>query len=378
MPAFGEDYFEIESVEVLKSHIREHRSLDNVVLQGLRLIEKDIEGKLLELPAAGSYFLGCQLGADLMRHVTTTGGTIFPMFGFPFQAYRSGLYTRDELMEGYRQGHRETLAQTLDGKIYRFFERYRNSKAPVPIMVALAFRIHDHAIDDALFDLLFPPTASPKRVVGIMGGHGMSRADDGFLKIARIARELTLDGYFIASGGGPGAMEAANLGSYFAAHSASDLEHAAAVLSDQPRFSDQRYIEKAYQVIDEFPDGHSSLAVPTWFYGHEPTNMFSTHIAKYFANSIREEGLLAIARHGVIFAPGSAGTVQEIFMDATQNHYRTCGGISPMVFLNSEFWTRTKPVYPLLKELAKEQEYAKMLTISDDVDEVVTFIKRSC
>ncbi len=57
-------------------------------------------------------------------------------------------------------------------------------------------------------------------------------------------------------------------------------------------------------------------------------------------------------------------------MDATQNHYGTCGGISPMVFLNREFWTRTKPVYPLLKELAREQEYAKMLTISDDVDEV--------
>ena len=76
--------------------------------------------------------------------------------------------------------------------------------------------------------------------------------------------------------------------------------------------------------------------MPTWFYGHEPTNLFSVHVAKYFSNSIREDGLLAIAEHGIIFSPGSAGTTQEIFQDATQNHYATFGTISPMVFLSKE------------------------------------------
>ena len=51
----------------------------------------------------------------------------------------------------------------------------------------------------------------------------------------------------------------------------------------------------ALAVRDRCPGGRQSLGVPTWFYGHEPTNLFATHVAKYFANSIREDGLLAIA-----------------------------------------------------------------------------------
>ena len=50
--------------------------------------------------------------------------------------------------------------------------------------------------------------------------------------------------------------------------------------------------------------------------------MFATDIAKYFENSLREEGLLALALAGVVFARGNAGTVQEIFQDACQNYYR--------------------------------------------------------
>ena len=78
---------------------------------------------------------------------------------------------------------------------------------------------------------------------------------------------------------------------------------------------DPFYFEAAYDARAAYPDGQPNLALPTWFYGHEPTNLFSSYIAKYFANSLREDGLLAIARHGVIYAPGSAGTVQEVFMD---------------------------------------------------------------
>ena len=35
-------------------------------------------------------------------------------------------------------------------------------------------------------------------------------------------------------------------------------------------------------------------------------------MAKYFSNSLREDGLLAIATHGVVYAPGSAGTTQDV------------------------------------------------------------------
>ncbi len=78
------------------------------------------------------------------------------------------------------------------------------------------------------------------------------------------------------------------------------------------------------KIIDKYPltandyEKCKSIGIPTWLYGHEPPAPFATHIAKYFANSVREDGLLTIAKHGVIFAPGSAGTTQEIFQDATQ------------------------------------------------------------
>ena len=128
-------------------------------------------------------------------------------------------------------------------------------------------------------------------------------------------------------------------------------------------------------VRDRWLEGAESLAIPTWFYGHEPSNLFSTHIAKYFANSLREDGLLALATWGIVFAPGSAGTIQEIFQDAAQNHYGTFKYVSPMVFLGRQFWTEERPVYPLLKQLSEGRQYHRMVTISDDLDEIVSFIQ---
>ena len=112
---------------------------------------------------------------------------------------------------------------------------------------------------------------------------------------------------------------------------------------------------------------------------------FSTHVAKYFSNSLREDGLLAIAHHGVVYAPGSAGTIQEIFMDAAQNHYHTIKRpgpqgdkalvISPMVFLGRDYWTLDRPVYPLLRVLAFGRKYHDQIGAADDVDDVVTFLE---
>jgi len=33
----------------------------------------------------------------------------------------------------------------------------------------------------------------------------------------------------------------------------------------------------------------------------------ASHIAKYFSNSIGEDGMLAVATAGIVFAPGGAG-----------------------------------------------------------------------
>jgi len=41
------------------------------------------------------------------------------------------------------------------------------------------------------------------------------------------------------------------------------------------------------------------------------------------------------------------------------------------VFLDRTYWTETKPVYPLLKNLAKGTSYADHLHLHDRVDDVI-------
>ena len=140
-------------------------------------------------------------------------------------------------------------------------------------------------------------------------------------------------------------------------------------------YSTQEYLDASIAVVERYPTGAESLAIPTWFYGHEPTNDFATAVAKYFSNSIREDGLLAIATHGVIYTPGAAGTVQEVFMDATQNHYNVFGVISPMVFVDSAYWADDRLGAPkLLRQLAGDRPYGELITVLDAPDDVVSFI----
>jgi len=367
---------EIESVAALRRHIDEERSLKNVVVQGVDLAARDVEAALTSVSAEDACFLGCQLSNDAERHIRETGGTIFPGFvGVPFRPYRSSLYTPAELMEGYERGRPETRDETADARIYRYFKDRKRDGRDAPVMDALAFRIHDHAIDNALRDLLSPDDSSDRRVVGIMGGHQLDRDAPLFRRVTHLAWRLSRAGFFVATGGGPGAMEAANLGAALASYESDAVDTAVDLLAGAPHYEDDTYLDRALDVRERYPDRAESLAVPTWFYGHEPSNLFSTHVAKYFANSIREDGLLAIATYGVIYAPGSAGTIQEVFMDAAQNHYETFGPASPMVFLDRSYWTETKPVYPLMETLAADTPFEHCLTATDDIETAVSLIE---
>ncbi|HEY0094459.1 MAG TPA: hypothetical protein VGB96_09055, partial [Archangium sp.] len=217
----------------------------------------------------------------------------------------------------------------------------------------------------------------PRKVVAIMGGHSMLRGQPDYRAVAELARELARLGFFLVSGGGPGAMEATHLGARFARRSEAELGAALEVLARAPSYKDRDWLSRAFEVRAAWPLKDedipfcASMGIPTWHYGHEPPNPFATHIAKYFANSVREEGLLTIAKGGVIYSPGSAGTIQEVFQDACQNHYNTVGVVSPMIFLGQEFWTRTRPVYPLLEHLARGQDYARYLLLTDSRERIL-------
>ena len=175
------------------------------------------------------------------------------------------------------------------------------------------------------------------------------------------------------SGGGPGGMEATHLGAWFADKEVEALDEAIDHLQVAPSYKDEAWLDTAMQVLDRYPESqYQSLGIPTWLYGHEPPTPFATHIAKFFDNSIREDAILSIAKGGLIFAPGSAGTIQEIFQDATQNHYLTLGYSSPMIFFGKEYWIKERPVFPLLKGMSDQEKYKNLLlTITDEQDEIV-------
>ncbi len=361
---------EIHEIDQLRDFLACGTDLSDRVIQGLDLGEVSFDFSKVKL--AGAVFLGCHYPSlAAQERLREAGALIFPRLPrLPYNPYRPRLYTRDELMDGWSE--KEDLS--LDRRIYDHFVDHGRHRPNV--LEALAQRLHDHAIDDALHDLLAGEVepGGEKKVVAVMGGHGTARTDPYYHKVAHAAYELTKRGFFLASGGGPGIMEATNLGAWMAAYTQGDLEHALAILSSSPVYTSDGFQAKAAEVVRLYPEGASSVAIPTWFYGHEPSNQFSSYVAKYFSNGLREDGLLAIASHGVIYAPGSAGTTQEIFMDAAQNHYVTFDAISPMVFLGADRYGEQTGLFATLKRLAAGKEYAEYLSLHDDVSSVVETI----
>ena len=68
--------------------------------------------------------------------------------------------------------------------------------------------------------------------------------------------------------------------------------------------------------------------------------------------------------------------MQEIFQDAVQNHYLSFGYASPMVFLDTDYWTEEMPIYPLLQHLSAKGKYRNLLlSLSDDEDEITDTIR---
>jgi len=359
----------IKEVESIEDLVGQGENLLNLAVQNLDLREVAIDWDKVHV--ANTTFLGCDMELETELKLREKGAIIYPkVVGLPYNPYRSELYSWQELLEGFEEGN----DQSHDLKIYNHFQSFKNSG---DVNEALCQRVHDHAIDDALIDLigLKEDGTAERKCVGIMGGHSTLRTDPYFESVAKLTKKMTEEGYFMMSGGGPGIMEATNFGAYMAGKSEEDLTEALQILRGSPGYRDEGYNAAAQEVLKKFPEGAESLAIPTWFYGHEPSNLFATSIAKYFSNAIREDILLSAAAYGIVFAPGSAGTIQEIFTDAAQNYYASLDHISPMVFLGRDYWTVEKPVYEVVRKLAEGKKYYDMISISDEVDEIVEFIK---
>lgn len=365
------NYREIKTEEQLQAVLSQSADipLRRLAFHGLNLREHAEE--VLSRQYRDCLFLACQLPHGLKRNLTDS--LVFPNMGELFD-FRTELYTADSLYEGYVVGEPESLKQTFDARVYKHY--LERGKMAVDIKETLARTLHDHSISNALHNFLLQ--YAPEQIVGVMGGHAISRCERQFETVARISKRLTEQGKLMVSGGGPGAMEATHFGAWMAGREEAEVEEALAMLRKAPTFHDDLWLETAFQVRRRFPQTRfHSLGIPTWLYGHEPATPFATRIAKYFDNSIREDGILTIATGGILFTPGSAGTLQEIFQDAVQNHYLSFGYASPMVFMGVDYWTREVPVYPLIQDLLRRGRYKNLiLAISDNEEELEEEILR--
>ncbi|MFD7289080.1 LOG family protein [Streptomyces sp. NPDC059863] len=363
-PAHAQDR-EIESLDEFDQVVRAG------TLGGYRVQSVDLTARtpeLLRTDTTDAVFLGCPMEPRAADKVRTDGAMVFPPVPhLPFDPYRGFVYSPDQLFEGLAEGGYEA---TPDARAYAWFQR---TKSDGDILASMLRAVHDDAISDALDELLVGA-----RVVGVMGGHAMARGTDAYAGAARLGRSLTRSGLTVATGGGPGAMEAANLGAYAAAHPDEMLDEALGVLAEAPSFvpSISDWARAAFDIRARWPKGEASIGIPTWFYGHEPPNAFAAHIAKYFANATREDGLLARSNAGVVFLPGAAGTVQEIFDNATPNYYESRGEPTPMVLVDRAHWTERLPAWPLLTALARERRMESRIALVDTVDEAPAALAR--
>lgn len=356
---------EIESLAELRIWL-DKRTLAGLAVQGLDLTGIALDDVVVD----DTLFLGCRLAAPVAADLVARGASVVPELAHaPYPTHPSTLYTAASLSADF-----ESLgfAGMYDTRVYEHFVAHGGPLPP--IREALSQRLHDHGIDNALGDVLASWTGGP--VIGVMGGHAELRGSSAYRAAAALGSALASAGALVLTGGGPGVMEAANLGAFVPAGS---LDAAVDELAVVPHFADhQAFTASALAVrarcgaVGQWAGG---VSIPTWLYGHEPANLFAGHIAKYFSNAIREDTILRAARGGIVFAPGKAGTVQEVFQAATKAFYGSDGASGPMVFLGRRYWTEVLPVEALLQPLlAQAPVEPPLVALTDDVDEAVALL----
>ena len=365
-----ENYTEIEELYDLRQLMSHHETLRHVAFQAINF-EKcgfPLENYRFE----DCLFMGCII-PPRMYFAMDEACIVLPRVKMPYKVFPNRLYNAQSLYLHYKPGYHETYYTCYDTIVY---DRYMAmGKETGDIKETLCRLLHDHSIKNAIDS--FIADYDEKDIVAVMGGHAVKRTEPIYRQIAEISKRLTEQGKLMLSGGGPGAMEAVHLGAWMAGRSDAEVEDALSILASTPTFREKGWLTTAWQVMDKYPRDPQfhSLGIPTWYYGHEPATPFASQIAKFFDNSLREDCIISLPKGGIIYTPGSAGTFQEIFQDAAQNHYKTLGVASPMIFLGKEYYSEEVPIYTLLHDLQDRDRYQNLLlSITDDTDDVIRYL----
>ena len=308
-------------------------------MDGWRVQSVDLTGRtaeLLGLDPLGSLFLGCDLEEKAerldprRRRADLPGHPVAALRPVPRLACTTPTSSTPASMHGYDA--------TPDAQIYAW-SRQHDEKGDTSRTLAAA--LHDHAIADALTEL---PDGRPW--IGVMGGHGIARGGDD-VPVRRAASAALSPGPASPSstGGGPGAMEAANLGSSRPSYDDSVVDAGLVALAAVPVVPPVggglgRRRSRPYAVSSRATVASRSRPGST---GTSRRTCSRRAIAKYFSNAQREDVLLSRARGGIIYLPGAAGTVQEIFQAVTPNYYGDQATQIPMILVGVHHWTVRTP-----------------------------------
>ena len=354
-------------VETLEQFDARGGDLRGCFVQSIDL--RDRTAELVSARVSSALFLGCRLEPRAERSLRAHGALIFPRLpSLPFDPYRSRLYRPEELYSGLE---RAGYAKCPDARIYHWYE---SASRPLDLEHTLAAALHDQAIGDALDELC--GDESRAATYGVMGGHGTQRGTSEYTLAATLGARLASRGATVVTGGGPGTMEAVNLGA-LVGRRGPELDAAVAALAAVPSFrpSIDAWARLALDVRAAVTPGDGvSLGIPTWFYGHEPPNVFATHVAKFFNNALREETLLDRCWGGIIYLPGAAGTVQEIFQAVTPNYYfdpEKTRPVIPLVLVGAHYWTQSVPAWPLVQALGAGRAMGRSAFLVDSLEDAL-------
>ncbi|MEM9103116.1 MAG: hypothetical protein AAGB12_12410 [Pseudomonadota bacterium] len=279
------------------------------------------------------------------------------------------LYTSEQLFEGFNPQNQTSYNNTLDGQMMAYAEENNETRS------LLMESLHDVFIDSYLREFV-----KGRKIIGIMGHACTLRTATLFREISFLCRSLALNGFDIIHGGGPGVMEAAALGAYFANYTEKDLEEAISILKQAPNMADELYRSKAFEVIKKYPLKQKNgvgiaIAVPTWAFITEPTSIFSSVFAKYFDDGRREYALLNQSNCGIIFGPGGAGTLQEFF-EGTVIDYTIKSGLPFVIYdvQDKGGGNLEKLALPVIKLIYKDKKMDLLFTV--DQQKAIDFFRR--
>jgi len=224
----------------------------------------------------------------------------------------------------------------------------------------LSFALHMIEINWRLFIGMWKLTRLNQPVITVFGGSRLEKDSPYSQKAATLGRDLARDGFSIITGGGPGIMEAANMGAY---EFSKDCKG-----SCKAKECDAKHCKRRLVTIGIGVEG---LAI-------ERLNPYTQDLI-IMDHFFTRKWLLVRYSVGFVVFPGGFGTLDELFEVVTLIQTEKMPPTA-IVLVGKDYW---QPLLDFItgSALAQglvEQKDIEIFTVVDDPDEAAAIIKEKC